>query len=104
MASTPEILGNTTIIYWKGQYPVCMFCQVEGHWARNCNSTLRAKAQADRISKIPPVPFTTPETVPTQTTTPSIPQPETPPTQPTSKGAPQHKEQVNANTATPNTN
>ena len=85
MDSTPEILGNTTIIYWKGQYPVCMFCQVEGHWARNCNSTLRAKAQADRISKIPPVPFTTPETIPPQNTTPSIPQPETTPTQSTDR-------------------
>src|SRR5438128_2292495 len=77
MDSTPEILGNTTIIYWKGQYPVCMFCQVQGHWARNCNSTLRAKAQADRISKIPPVPFTMQETTPPQSITPETSQPET---------------------------
>src|SRR5438128_9386406 len=94
MDSTPEILGNTTIIYWKGQYPVCMFCQVEGHWARNCNSTLRAKAQADRISKIPPVPFAVQETIPPQSTTPETSQPETTPTQSTSKSAPQQKEQA----------
>src|SRR5438128_7484452 len=97
--STPEILGNTTIIYWKGQYPVCMFCQVEGHWARNCNSTLRAKAQADRISKIPPVPFTVQETTPPQSTTPAISQPETTPTQSTSKSVPQQKEQAKATPA-----
>ena len=96
MDSTPEILGNTTIIYWKGQYPVCMFCQVQGHWARNCNSTLRAKAQADRISKIPPVPFNTQETSPPQTTTPAIPQPETIPIQSTSKSTPPQKEQAKA--------
>src|SRR5437899_2547373 len=94
MDSTPEILGNVTIIYWKGQYPVCMFCQVEGHWARNCNSTLRAKAQADRISKIPPVPFTVQETIPPQSTTPATSQPETTPTQSTSKSVPQQKEQA----------
>src|SRR5438128_12681983 len=80
-----------------------MFCQVEGHWARNCNSSLRAKAQADRISKIPPVPFTTPATIPPQTATPSIPQPETTPTQSTSKGAPQQKEQVKATHTVPTT-
>src|SRR5438128_8236606 len=100
MDSTPEILGNTTIIYWKGQYPVCMFCQVEGHWARNCNSTLRANAQADRISKIPQVPFTTPETIPPKTTTPSIPQPETTTTQSTSKDEHEQKDQQNAATET----
>src|SRR5438128_3304786 len=94
MDSTLEILGNTTIIYWKGQYPVCMFCQVQGHWARNCNSTLRAKAQADHISKIPPVPFTVQETIPPQSTTPATSQPETTPTQSTSKSVPQQKEQA----------
>src|SRR5438132_11472881 len=96
MDSTPEILGNTTIIYWKGQYPVCMFCQVQGHWARNCNSTLRAKAQAERISKIPPVPFTTQETTPPQSTTPETSQPETTPVQSTSGSTPKQKEQSKA--------
>src|SRR5438128_6682644 len=99
MDSTPEILGNTTIIYWKGQYPVCMFCQVQGHWARNCNSTLRAKAQAERISKIPPVPFTTQETTPPQSTTPQTSQPETTPAQSTSSSTPKQKEQPKATPA-----
>src|SRR5438128_2653471 len=99
MNSTTEILGNTTIIYWKGQYPVCMFCQVEGHWASNCNSTLRAKAQADRISKIPPVPFTTQETTPPQSITPEISQPESTPVQSTSGSTPKQKEQSKATPA-----
>ena len=62
----PELLGNQVVMYWKGQYPVCHHCPAEGHWSRNCNSTLRNKALADRLSKIPPAPIRLDETSPAQ--------------------------------------
>ena len=96
MDSTPTILENTTIVYWKGQYPVCLFCQVTGHWAKDCNSALRAKAQAAKISKIPPVPFTAPVVTPPETTPPAASQPETTPNQPTTKKTPQKGAQPEA--------
>ena len=61
MDPVPEILGTTTVIYWKGQYPVCHDCKVLGHWKKACNTNLRAQVQAARIARIPPAPIQTEE-------------------------------------------
>src|SRR5438128_7599024 len=57
MDSVPYLLDNQVVIYWPGQLAVCQGCMVIGHWASGCNSVLRAKAQAERLSKIPPAPI-----------------------------------------------
>ena len=78
MDPIPLILDTETVIYWKGQFPVCHNCKIIGHWAKNCNSVLRAKAQADKLAKIPPAPIMTtdvpapqPDSTPTPDTTPA---------------------------------
>ena len=88
MDSVPYLLDNQVVIYWPGQLAVCQGCMVIGHWASGCNSVLRAKAQAERLSKIPPAPIqgvteatpnTQPEATTPKTATPSISQEKPPP-------------------------
>ena len=59
MDPVPRIVGTETVIYWKGQYPVCHDCKALGHWKKLCNPTLRAQAQAAKLAKIPPAPIQT---------------------------------------------
>src|SRR5438128_976416 len=80
MDSVPLILDTETVVYWKGQRAVCQICKITGHWAKDCNSVLRAQAQAEKMKLIPPAPFTNPAT------TQSDPQP-TPVQQPTATEA-----------------
>src|SRR5437879_5564001 len=60
MDSVPLILDTETVVYWKGQRAVCQICKITGHWAKDCNSVLRAQAQAEKMKLIPPAPFTNP--------------------------------------------
>ena len=95
MEPVPEILGTQTVIYWKGQSPVCHDCKVIGHWKKSCNSTLRALAHANKLAKIPPAPIqiealnkdqpekeTTPETTPEEVAESSTKEPPKAPTAP----------------------
>jgi hypothetical protein len=87
MEPVPEILGTQTVIYWKGQSPVCHDCKVLGHWKKACNSTLRAMAHANKLAKIPPAPIQTDplnKNQPEKDTTPKT-LPEVAPEQSTSK-------------------
>jgi hypothetical protein len=81
MDPVPIVMGTETVIYWKGQYPVCHDCKALGHWKKSCNPTLRAQAQAAKLAKIPPAPIQIesipgqPETAPTLEPTPAQPTP-----------------------------